>query len=181
MNGQLLSRSSYNQLYNWAVNNDLIISDTDWNADYINNRSNKGLFSYGDGSTTFRLPDFRARFVRSLDNDAGFDPDRKLGTEELPSLSMGGDDNWSDHDLFLLYNHPNIETGSGLSGDRLTNELADQYWVFKNTAAKGYLGYYIHNISGQLNTLTNSSQISVGAYVASRPRNIALHAVIRYK
>ena len=178
MNGQLLSRSVYNQLYNWAVNNNLVISDTSWNADYVNNRSNKGLFSYGDGSTTFRLPDFRARFIRGLDNNAGFDTARKLGTEELPSLSMGGDDNWSDHDLFLLYNNSNIGTGSGLSGDRLTNDIADQYWVFKNTAAKGYLGYYVHNISGQLDMLSGNS---VGAYVASRPRNIALHAVIRYK
>lgn len=177
MNGQLLSRSVYNQLYNWAVNNNLVISDTSWNADYVNNRSNKGLFSYGDGSTTFRLPDFRARFIRGLDNNVGFDTARKLGTEELPSLSMGGDDNWSDHDLFLLYNNSNIGTGSGLSGDIMTNDIADQYWVYKN-GANGYLGYYVNNISGHLDMLSGNS---VGAYVASRPRNIALHAVIRYK
>lgn len=45
-NGQTVSRTTYSALWAWAQANSLVIS---------------GLFTTGDGSTTFGLPDFRGR------------------------------------------------------------------------------------------------------------------------
>ena len=64
MNGQIVSRSEYPQLYNWVVENDLIISDSEWT-----NNKQYGLYSYGDNSTTFRLPNMKGYYL------VGYDPD----------------------------------------------------------------------------------------------------------
>ena len=176
LNGQLVNRSEYSLLFNWAEQNNLIISESDWTKGYTSNRSNMGLFSYGDGSTTFRLPDFRARFIRGLDNDAGIDPNRILGTEELASLVMGGDDNAAGFDIFNLYNHSS-DTGSILSGDALSIDTIQDYDIYQ-TGNRDYLGRYILNI---INILGTNKGNSMDGYVVSRPRNIALHAVMKYK
>ena len=102
MNGQLVSRTEYSDLFSWATNNGLMISDDQWSKNYKTTAyasesvCNKGLFSNGNGSTTFRLPDYRARFIRGLDNDDGYDPNRILGTEQLPTLIPGYDDQYYD-------------------------------------------------------------------------------------
>lgn len=63
MNGQVVSRSTYSDLYNWVVSNDLIISEDDWT-----NNKQYGLYSDGDGSTTFRLPNMKGYYL------VGYDP-----------------------------------------------------------------------------------------------------------
>lgn len=52
--GQLVSRADYKDLYDWAVKNNLVVSDAIWTSD-----KKYGFYSDGDGSTTFRLPDMR--------------------------------------------------------------------------------------------------------------------------
>lgn len=52
--GQLISRTDYKDLYDQAVENNLVISDSVWTSD-----KKYGFYSDGDGSTTFRLPDMR--------------------------------------------------------------------------------------------------------------------------
>ena len=52
--GQLVSRTDYKDLYDWAVENNLVVSDAIWTSD-----KKYGFYSDGDGSTTFRLPDMR--------------------------------------------------------------------------------------------------------------------------
>lgn len=39
-------------------------------------------YGAGDGSTTFNLPDLRGRFIRALDEGAGLDPGRTLGSRQ---------------------------------------------------------------------------------------------------
>lgn len=54
-NGQLLSRATFPVL--WQMISDGVfpsVSDAQWNSDF----GNRGMFSTGDGSTTFRMPDF---------------------------------------------------------------------------------------------------------------------------
>ena len=80
MNGQIVSRSEYPQLYNWVVENDLIISDSEWTND-----KQYGLYSYGDNSTTFRLPNMKGYYL------VGYDPDYHTGLathqdDTLPDL-----------------------------------------------------------------------------------------------
>lgn len=56
-NGALLSRATYAGLWAFAQASGNIVSDASWSA-------RPGSFSTGDGSATFRVPDFRGLFLR---------------------------------------------------------------------------------------------------------------------
>jgi len=75
LNGAILPRSGHPQLYAFAAASGRIATDADWT-----NPANRywTSFSYGDGSTTFRLPDFRGEFMRFWDDARGVDPGRAL-------------------------------------------------------------------------------------------------------
>jgi hypothetical protein len=45
-------------------------------------------FGAGDGSTTFRLPDFRGEFIRGWDDTRGVDPGRQFGS--VQTIGFGG-------------------------------------------------------------------------------------------
>jgi hypothetical protein len=67
-NGALLSRTVYARLWEWVQNADpsLIVSDANWNNAVLNN---KGKFSFGDGSTNFRVPLLSVTgFLRGVDS-----------------------------------------------------------------------------------------------------------------
>lgn len=63
--GQTLNRETYKELYNFAAENDLIVSEADWH-----NTKLQGFYSDGDGSTTFRLPCFRKYKIIGFDSAA---------------------------------------------------------------------------------------------------------------
>jgi len=74
LQGQLVNRSAYPALYNLAITTaDLIVGEGLWS-------NNKALFSSGNGTTTFRLPDYRGLFLRAGDLGAGIDTGRVLNT-----------------------------------------------------------------------------------------------------
>lgn len=79
MQGQLVSRTTYSKLWAWVVathtSTPALVADAAWAA-VPGNTS----FSTGDGSTTFRLPDFRAFSARYWDNTREIDPVRVLGS-----------------------------------------------------------------------------------------------------
>lgn len=60
-NGAEISRSTFSQLYQWAVANGLIIPQENIPT------TAHGYFGSGDGSTTFTIPDLRGVFKRSAD------------------------------------------------------------------------------------------------------------------
>lgn len=60
-NGAEISRTTFSQLYQWAVANRLIIPQENIPA------TAHGYFGSGDGSTTFTIPDLRGVFKRSAD------------------------------------------------------------------------------------------------------------------
>lgn len=68
--GLLLNRSDYPDLWNHANSSGMIVSEMDWQS----NIANRSMFSAGDGSTTFRLPDLITDhlFIRSRGNDGLF-------------------------------------------------------------------------------------------------------------
>lgn len=76
--GQLVSRTSYPNLWNFANNSNNIFAD---------GSQDKGQFSTGDGSTTFRLPDMRGYFVRGFDDGASIDSGRTLGSSQADTLA----------------------------------------------------------------------------------------------
>ena len=60
LTGQLVSRTEYPRLWQWVnTTGQSLVNDGSWSG-------HKGLFSRGDGSTTFRLPDMRGMFVRGI-------------------------------------------------------------------------------------------------------------------
>lgn len=76
-NGGLLDRDVYSRLWEFVqgAGADIIVTDANWNNLALNN---KGKFSYGDGSTTFRVPLlYSPGFLRGVDGAA-----RKAGSYE---------------------------------------------------------------------------------------------------
>lgn len=65
-NGALLSRSTYASLWAYAQASGNLVTDADWTA-----TARPGSFSSGDGSTTFRIPDFRGLFLRGFHDGSG--------------------------------------------------------------------------------------------------------------
>lgn len=64
-NGVLLSRATYANLWAHAQASGAIVSDATWLA------GRPGAWSTGDGSTTFRIPDFRGLFPRGFHDGSG--------------------------------------------------------------------------------------------------------------
>jgi len=73
-NGQLVSRTTYASLWTFAQASGNLVSDTVWQGGQY------GSFSTGDGSTTFRIPQYGGYFLRTLDNGNAIDPSRVLGS-----------------------------------------------------------------------------------------------------
>lgn len=70
-NGGLYSRTTYAALWVFAQASGNIVADGSWQ---------QGMFSTGDLSTTFRIPDLRGYFPRGWDDGAGVDVGRAIGT-----------------------------------------------------------------------------------------------------
>lgn len=62
--GQELSRATYPDLFAFANTGGRILSEVDWQTQAAANDGNVGLYSSGDGSTTFRMPKIQC-FIRS--------------------------------------------------------------------------------------------------------------------
>ena len=74
LNGALLSRTTYADLWAYAQGSGALVSEATWAI------SSQGSFGQGDGSTTFRLPDWRGEFARAWDDGRGVDSGRGIGT-----------------------------------------------------------------------------------------------------
>lgn len=106
--GSLISRTTYAVLWTFAqASGNLAANDGVWD---------KGMFSPGDGSTTFRIPDSRGYFVRGWDNGAGVDTGRAFGSSQSDqfqththALSDPG------HFHTSSFNSPSL-AGGGISG-----------------------------------------------------------------
>lgn len=72
--GQLVTRAAYTRLWTYVQAEGLVITDAAWLAGQY------GLFSSGDGATTFRLPRIGGRFPRVVDMGSGYDPGRTVGS-----------------------------------------------------------------------------------------------------
>jgi hypothetical protein len=85
-NGATVSRNTYKRLWNHVqtLDSSMLVSDTDWNNAALNN---KGKYSSGDGSTTFRLPQlYTAGFLRAVNSSV-----RKAGSFEVETVKVADD------------------------------------------------------------------------------------------
>lgn len=55
--GQLVNRSDFPELFEWANTNGVVVTEEEWNGGMY------GAYSSGDGVSTFRIPDLRERYV----------------------------------------------------------------------------------------------------------------------
>lgn len=81
MDGSMLNRADYPRLFNEFVasltTGQEVVTDANWLAGSGGNTDvYRGCFSLGNGTTTFRLPDERGLFDRSLDLTRGLDTGR---------------------------------------------------------------------------------------------------------
>lgn len=82
-------------------------------------------FGAGDGFSTFNLPDVRGIFVRGLDEGAGINPGRTLGSrEQSQNLSHA---HTASTDLQGLHNHSLNITASGQHGHTGTAQQAGEH------------------------------------------------------
>ncbi len=78
--GVELSRVTYSNLWQFAQNSGMLVTETDWQA------GQNSFYSDGDGLTTFRLPDFRGEFLRAWDDGRGVDSGRNFGSWQADEL-----------------------------------------------------------------------------------------------
>lgn len=147
-NGALVSRTTYAALWAYAQTSGNLVSEATWSA------GQQGGFSTGDGSTTFRLPDGRAEFIRGLDDSRGVDSGRGIGTSQADALKS------HHHEQ----GYASAGSGDGRYGTG-TGSAATRY---------DYDGAYpgSNTTPGPLTSDTGGTE--------TRPRNIALLACIKY-
>jgi microcystin-dependent protein len=80
VNGATVLRADHPNLWAHAQGSGMLHGDD----------SEPGMFGPGDGSTTFKLPDVRGRFIRALDQAAGVDAARTIGSFQDQEIQHHG-------------------------------------------------------------------------------------------
>lgn len=158
-NGALVSRNTYPDLWQEAQDSGNLVTEAVWSA------GNFGSYSTGDGSTTFRIPELRAEFIRGLDNGREIDKGRVLGSNQ--------DDEYKVHQHESPY-------PSNPGSDKIANFL--EVFGYGRTSSE----------TGQKTELFNSDDDSIAEGIEvhplvsasggseTRPRNVALLVCIKY-
>lgn len=154
--GQELSRATYADLWDWAQANTTVVTEAAWQAGEF------GRFSTGDGSTTFRMPDFRGQFMRIHDDGAGVDPD---------ALSRAGGDTVGSVQSFALENM----TGSIATEPGITSVSG----VFNVGGGTGNNNGADHVTSASASVQFDASNVAQTS-TETRPTNVYLKMLIKY-
>ena len=115
-------------------------------------------YGAGDGSTTFALPDLRGEFVRGVDDGRGVDAGRTLGSAQAATRVLR--DWWSDNGAgkdALAWNGSAVVCDYDGSTERVIDAFGPTWNGAKNPDT------WIH-VDG----------------VRARPRNVAMHYIIKY-
>ena len=152
--GQILTRTgtgSYPKLTDAVLNGGKlsVVSDALWTA------GRKGVFSLGNGVSTIRCPDLRAEFIRGLDDSAGIDINRLIGSWQAQMLAY--------HRHVDPYSEAGVGPfGSSYIGNQWGSHSTDydNLWNFTN--------------DGSDVSATNPTNASGVMGAETRPRNVAL-------
>lgn len=159
-NGAEISRTTFSQLYQWAVANGLIVPQENIPT------TAHGYFGSGDGSTTFTIPDLRGVFKRSADlasNRGGSDA-RTYQDSGSPNITA-----WFN----LLGDDSAVAKSGGASGAVYFNTRGSGQ-VFENTGGQ---------TSTQVTGINFDASRSSGVYGRSgdvRPRSVSIIPILKY-
>ncbi|MGK2740534.1 phage tail protein [Tepidicaulis sp. LMO-SS28] len=146
-------------------------------------------FGAGDGSTTFNLPDLRGEFIRGWDDGRGVDSGRMLGSwqDQLfeshghtgTALSNGSHSHTGSTNTTGNHNHSQtIATSGGGAGGAVLGFSASGSQTAYNINNDGNHSHSLSINSNGAHTHTLSINETGGS--ETRPRNVALLAVIKY-
>jgi len=90
--GQTVSRAAFPRLWAYVQASGFVVTEAAWAA------GQQGLYGEGNGSTTFRLPDLRAEFVRGADLGRGVSEALTVGARHADAIqNITGTLSISDH------------------------------------------------------------------------------------
>lgn len=157
--GSLLLRATYPALWTFAqASGNIAADDATWTSSSL-----WGSYSPGDGSTNFRVPDYRGYFARGWDNGRGIDTARAIGTSQASAN--------------LSHTHTaNVTDGGHVHG--MENDAG-----FAGTSANSVAG----SNTGTTTNTTNTNSAVTGITVANvatggteaRPVNLAATKIIK--
>jgi len=185
-NGALLSRAAYPALFAFATAEGLV-TEVAWAA------GAQGRYSVGDGATTFRIPDYRGTFLRALDDGAGVDTARAIGTRQT-SQNLA-----HSHGITVdaVGSHAHGGATTGADGAHSHTTTLQAYWANANAGNAGWSGDDANGSAGVVANPTNVagahqhtiSADGAHAHTASaasdggaeaRPINTAIRVCIKY-
>lgn len=202
LNGALLNRADYPALWAYAQASGNLVTEADWNA------NNWGAFSTGDGVSTFRIPEFRGEFIRCFDDGRGVDASRKIGSYQADLIGTHshaataaaiGDhahtaysDNQGNHAHSIADGgHAHavaigrvgvVAVSYGQGNGPYNMGSADVYGTSGSGTGIGIYanGLHAHNISmNAAGGHTHAITVASAGGIESRPRNVAVLAMIR--
>jgi len=125
LNGALLMRADYPELFAYAQGTGAMVTESEWSANAW------GCFSIGDGESTFRLPEFRGEGLRCWDDGRGIDAKRGVGT-------------WQDSQ-----NRQHTHAGSSAAaGDHAHLAWTDAQGWHAHTGSTSVGGAHAHGVGG---------------------------------
>ena len=134
-------------------------------------------YGAGDGSTTFNLPDLRGEFIRCWDDSKGTDSGRAIGSSQKGTLTVS-DPNFNSYNVATVIGRANYTGGTGsptgATVDPSFPTEAGQDLV-PRSQYPNVMNSYIGHGNAPLELGSNGF-----SYGATRPRNIALLACIKY-
>ena len=156
LEGKELLRSDYPKLWAFAEENNLVVAEAEWQKIDATTKlqTNSGLFSSGNGTTTFRLPDHRGFFYRVLDDGRGVD---KVNNRQLGMIQNSEN---NKH-----YHHQGYSHNASFGGGRFGTD-----WGFADAPEDSY---------GKVSQGSAPRTSTVGS--ESRPVNVGLFATIQYQ
>lgn len=113
----------------------------------------------GDGSTTFKLPDYRGRFLRGVDGTAGNDPDKASRT----AAATGGN---TGDDVGSVQGDGNKSHGHGFLGSGGSSTTSTVVWANPQINVANAGAIYANNV-----TISGGNE--------SRPKNSNVNYIIK--
>jgi len=157
--GSPISRENYPDLWAFVQASGALISEEEWLA------GKYGAFSDGDGSTTFRIPDLRAEFLRGYDAGRGVDKGRVLGALQNDAMQV-------------------IEGGWSAAGPYGFDILKCAWGAMYLTPENDHSGWQANtqnqDVPNAASTLRFNSNRSARTADETRPRNAAVLWCIKY-